>query len=286
MTYTTLISTADLAACYSNPNWAVIDCRFSLADPTQGRRDYLNAHIPGAVYAHLDDDLSGPIIPGETGRHPLPSVEKFAATLSRWGIDAGVQVVAYDDAGGMYAARLWWMLRWLGHADAAVLDGGWLKWWEEARPMAGGLEQRSPRTFYPDPQPDMQVSSADVLAALDDGRVLLADARDAVRYRGEAAGLDPVAGRIPGALSAHYVCNLNDDGTWRSPEELRAYYAALLGADDSGQISQEVIFYCGSGVTAAHDVLALEQAGLGDSKLYAGSWSEWITDATRPVARG
>jgi thiosulfate/3-mercaptopyruvate sulfurtransferase len=267
--FTTLVAPEDVAPHVDDPDWAIVDCRFWLDATQRGRVDYVAGHVPGAVYAHLDEDLSGPVMPGRTGRHPLPATERFAATLSRWGIDASVQVVAYDAAGGAIAARLWWMLRWLGHERVALLDGGWPRWQREGLPARTGTESRVGRTFSPRPRPALAVDAAAV------------DARGSERFRGEREPIDPVAGHIPGAVSAPFAGNLRDDGSFLSPGALRARYDALL----SGVPAERVAVYCGSGVTAAHAVLALAHAGLGAARLYPGSWSEWITDPTRPVAR-
>lgn len=279
----TLVGTEELIAHIDDPNWVVVDCRFSLDEPAWGWAAYLASHIPGAVYAHLDEDLSGAVITGTTGNHPLPAVDAFAKTLSVWGVDERVQVVAYDDAGGVFAGRLWWMLRWLGHDKVALLDGDWRKWTREARTTRSGPESRAPRVFTPHPRPEMAVSVVDVLASLEDDQVLLADARDEESYRGSVESPDPV-GHIPGAIWAWYMHHLNEDGTWRSPAELRAYYEALLGNPDSGVLPDEVIFYCGSGVSAAHNILAMQAAGLGAARLYVGSWSQWRADPGRPMA--
>lgn len=282
MIYTTLISTETLAAHLGEPHWRIVDCRFALTNTEQGRHDYQDSHIRGAIYAHLDEDLSGPIIRGQTSRHPLPEVESFVETLSRWGIDASVQVVAYDNSGGAMAARLWWMLRWLGHEAVAVLDGGWSKWQAEGRPVTGGTELAEARKFIPRLRADLLFEVKDVLQALGDPTCHLFDARGADRYRGENETLDPVAGHIPGAISLPYAGNLGEDGTFRPVKELRSRFEAVMG-----EVSAErTVFYCGSGVTAAHNALALAHAGLGEAKVYAGSWSEWITDPERPVASG
>ncbi len=280
--YTTLIAADELAAHLDDPDWAVVDCRFSLQDPEQGRRAYQAGHIPGAVYAHLDEDLSGPVVPGRTGRHPLPEPEGFAARLGRWGIGNTTQVVAYDDAGGAYAARLWWMLRWLGHEAVAVLDGGWPVWVAAGLPQRAGTETRPPTVFTARLRPELVATADEVmLRRLDpDWRVL--DARGADRFRGENETLDPVAGHIPGAVSAPYAGNLAPDGRFRDPAGLRQRYQNLLGTVPAAR----TICYCGSGVTAAHDLLAILHAGLGEGRLYPGSWSEWITDPMRPIATG
>jgi thiosulfate/3-mercaptopyruvate sulfurtransferase len=283
MTYSTLISTAELALHLSDPKWAIFDCRFSLADAERGRHDYRREHIPGAIYAHLNEDLSGPIVPGVTGRHPLPAIKFTAARFSQWGIDGSTQVVAYDDIGGaLAAARLWWMLHWLGHDAVAVLDGDWRKWKNEGRETRSGVESRSARSFVPQPRSDLLVSTDDVEAQLRDARFKLFDSRTAERYRGENETIDPIAGHIPGAISTPYPNNLNPDGTFRAAKELRADFTALLGDTPTDHTA----FYCGSGVTAAQNILVLKHAGLGDAKLYAGSWSEWIADPRRPIETG
>lgn len=287
MPYTTIISTADLAPHVNDDSWRTVDCRFRLDDPAAGRALYRDGHIPGAVYAHLDEDLSGPIVPGKTGRHPLPDVESFAATLSSWGVDDNIQVVAYDDAGGVYAGRLWWMLRWLGHDNVAVLDGGWTHWVQEGRPTRSGTDHRLAKAFVPRPRPQLQVSVDDVLANVNSRAHKMFDVRDEARYRGEGKGMDPIAGHIPGAHSAHYGANLDADGKFRSPEELRTRFEGLL----DGTAPSDTIFYCGSGVSVHHDLLAMEIAGLAsdpasNARVYIGSWSDWITDPDRPVATG
>ena len=272
MPYTTLISVEDLKEHLGDPNWVIIDCRFSLADTEQGRHAYQESHIPGAQYAHLDDDLSGPIIPGQTSRHPLPDIAVFAQTLSAWGIAETAQVVAYDGGGGAIASRLWWMLRWLGHEAVAVLDGGWKVWQQAGYPTQAEIDSRSARAFTPQPRSEMLVSAEETLRLRADPAYRLLDARSADRYRGENETIDPVAGHIPGATSAPFAENLNAEGKFRSAEELRQRFEGLLGETSADQ----VIHYCGSGVTAAHNLLAMTHAGLDGAKLYAGSWSEWI----------
>ncbi|HTP08335.1 MAG TPA: sulfurtransferase [Anaerolineae bacterium] len=281
MSYTTLISATELLPNLSDPNWAIIDCRFALADPERGRRDYVQAHIPGAIYAHLNEDLSGPIVPGITGRHPLPAIDELTARFSGWGIDESVQVVAYDDSGGGIAARLWWLLRWLGHDAVAVLNGDWRKWKSEGHPVRDGVAVRASRRFVPHPRSDLLLSTDDVESRLADAGYKLFDSRTADRYRGENETIDPIAGHIPGAISAPYPDNLYPDGTFQSDEELRARFTVLLGNTPVEQTA----FYCGSGVTAAQNILALRHVGLGDAKLYAGSWSEWITNPQRPIEK-
>ncbi len=277
-----LISADELARHLDDAEWAVVDCRFSLDDTGRGRREYLRSHIAQAVYAHLNEDLSAPIVPGKTGRHPLPGVDELARTLSAWGIDGRVQVVVYDDAGGAIAARLWWMLRWLGHDAVAVLDGGWPAWQDAGHHLSEGLEARSPRTFEPHPRPELLVSTEEVMARLADPTWRLVDSRVPRRYRGEVEPIDPVAGRIPGAANAPHPLNVGPDGLYLSAGALRARFKDVLGDIPP----ERTVFYCGSGVTAARNLLAFAHAGLGDARFYAGSWSEWITDPERPVTTG
>ncbi len=284
MAYNTIISTEELASHLDDPNWLCVDCRFSLDDVNAGRQGYLEAHIPGAVYAHLDDDLSGPILPSkEGGRHPLPTVEDFAQTLSNWGIDSNTQVIAYDTASGVIAGRLWWMLRWLGHDRVAVLDGDFRHWIKEGRPTSSGEETRVSTNFVANPQPQMQVSVDEVEANLKSGNYQLYDVRSEARYRGgpvDPASLDAVSGHIPGAISAFYGHNLGEDGKYLSPKKLRERYADLL--DDRS--TEETVWYCGSGVSVHHDLLALEIAGFArGAKVYIGSWSDWSNAPTRPI---
>lgn len=282
MPYSTLITTAELARNLARPDWVIFDCRFALTDSERGRRDYQNSHISGAIYAHLNEDLSGPLVPGKTGRHPLPTVETISRFFSRTGIDSTIQVIAYDDAGGAMAARVWWLLRWLGHDAVAILDGGWQKWTQDNGPTTAAIPTPTPRVFVPQIRSDDWITSDQVLAHIGDTNFKLFDSRNADRYRGENETIDPVAGHVPGAISAPYADNLNPDGTLKPIEQLRARFQSLLG----GTPADHTAFYCGSGVTAAHNILALKHAGLGDAKLYAGSWSEWITDKRRPIKTG
>ncbi|MEM1271851.1 MAG: sulfurtransferase [Bacteroidota bacterium] len=271
--YRTIISPAELKTRLAQPNWRVIDCRFSLADTDAGRHAYRTSHIPGAVYAHLDSDLSGPVIAGTTGRHPLPSPETFAARLSSWGVGQDVQVVAYDDKGGAIASRLWWMLKWMGHEAVAVLDGGWPAWVEEGFPVESVAVMPAPRRFVPNVRGELAVDGAFVAESIETGRCTLVDARAAERYRGEHEPIDPVAGHIPTAINRPFSENLNPEtGRFNPPDLLRERFRDL----------GEIIVYCGSGVTAAHDILATQIAGLPMPRLYAGSWSDWIT---RPSKR-
>ncbi len=282
MDYSTLISAQALSEQIKHPDWVIIDCRFSLAEPDRGRREYEEAHIPGAVYAHLNTDLSGPHVPGQTGRHPLPGIETFSARLGCWGVGPDVQVALYDDAGGAIAARLWWMLRFLGHSAVAVVNGGWRIWTAEKRPTRSGTETYQPRIFTPLPRGQMMTDAQEVdrLRSAADGRVF--DSRSADRFLGLNETIDPVAGHIPGAISAPYQENMGPDGLFLSKDQLCQRFLTLL----DGVPPDQAVFYCGSGVTAAHNLLALAYAGLGDALLYVGSWSEWITDQKRPVAIG
>ena len=281
MSFTTLISTAQLADEATNPSWVIVDCRFDLANVDWGHREYLAAHIPRAVYAHLDTDLSGAKT-GTNGRHPLPDPEALRHTLSRFGIGRDSQVVAYDEGSGMYAARLWWLLRWMGHEAAAVLDGGFAKWMAEKRPTTSGEEVNAAREFTGAPRSDMTVDLSTVDSLRKNSEWRLIDARAPERYRGDVEPLDRVGGHIPGAANRFYKSNLNDAGVFRSPQELRQQLTAVAG----GVAPDHIVSYCGSGVTACHNLLALEHAGLRNAKLYPGSWSEWSSDTTRPVGRG
>jgi thiosulfate/3-mercaptopyruvate sulfurtransferase len=279
--HTTLISAEELRASLGRPDWVVVDCRFTLAEPEAGRRAYLESHISGAVYAQMNEDLSGPVLKGKTGRHPLPSPKDLANQLGKWGIDASSQVVVYDATAGSMAVRLWWLSRWLGHDRVAVLDGGWQAWVAEGYPVSGGPEGREPRVFVPRLRPELALDTVAVDRARGDERWRVLDARTAERFRGENETIDPVAGHIPGAVSAPYAENLRPDGRFRSREELRSRYAAVMGAVPA----EHVVCYCGSGITSIHDILAMAHAGLGEARLYPGSWSEWITDPDRPTAR-
>lgn len=282
MAHETLIDVATLAAHLEDPSWVVVDCRFRLGEPDWGRSEWQLATIPGAVFADLDRDLSSPVVPGVTGRHPLPDPDELAVTLGRLGIDENTQVVAFDDGSGAFAARLWWLLRWLGHDTVAVLDGGYAAWRDAGQPVAAGGPSRRSSYFAPHPRREMAVTQAGVLGATTDDAIVLLDARAADRYRGENETTDSVAGHVPSARSAPFAGNLGADGRFLSVEDLRSRYEGLLG----GKKSRDAICYCGSGVTACHDILAMVHAGMDAPRLYPGSWSEWITDPARPVATG
>jgi len=281
MAMTTLISTAVLAARLDDPAFAIVDCRFRLDDVAWGEREYAAAHVPGAVYAHLDRDLSGPKT-GTNGRHPLPGSDGLEATLGRLGIASGVQVVAYDQDNGMYASRLWWLLRSMGHDAVAVLDGGFKKWCAEGRATKSGPETRAPRAFDGSPRPGMAVDAAFVASLAGKPEWRLVDARAPERYRGETEPLDKTPGHIPSAKNHFFQWNLNESGTFKSPEALRARLSESVGDVSPDRI----VCYCGSGVTACHNLLALEHAGLKGAMLYPGSWSEWSSDPDRPVMVG
>lgn len=279
--HTMLISTAELAAHLDDPSFVIVDVRHDLMQPdTWGETQFLAGHIPGALFAHLDRDLSAPKT-GKNGRHPLPSPEAAAAYFGGLGVDATKQVVAYDQQTGMYASRFWWMLRWLGHAGAAVLDGGFHKWQREGRPVTASVAPPRPATFAI--RRTLPIASADeVLASLAQHSLLVLDARAPERYRGEAEPIDPVAGRIPGSVNRPASQNLGPDLTFKPPRVLRDEFERLL----SGTPPERVVQSCGSGVTACHNVLAMEVAGFATTRLYPGSWSEWSADPARPIARG
>jgi len=283
---TTLIEPAELKEHLGDPDWAIVDCRFDLARPGWGAQVFAASHIPHALYAHLDEDLSAPRT-ARTGRHPLPQAEVLAATFGRWGIDERVQVIAYDQGSGAYAARLWWLLRWLGHRQVAVLNGGLAAWERAGLPLSSVSEPRGPRHFTARPDPRAVVSASEVAAAvrsgvLTRGQELLVDARSADRFGGENETIDPVAGHIPGARNHPFAGNLDAQGRFLEAGQLRRSWDNTL----HGVSPQQLIAMCGSGVTACHNLLALEVAGFSGGRLYAGSWSEWITDPAHPVARG
>jgi thiosulfate/3-mercaptopyruvate sulfurtransferase len=279
MPFETLVAVEQLAANLGNPLWRIFDCRHDLADTAKGERAYRESHIPGARFAHLDRDLSGEKT-GRNGRHPLPDPRAFADWLGRAGVDGTKQVVAYDDAGGAFAARLWWMLRWLGHRSVAVLDGGWGAWLAADQPKTDAVPNIASTSFEGPPDLSMVVDASTLEARLTSPDLQLIDARSPDRYRGENETIDPVAGHIPGALNRFFKDNLRADGTFKKAGELQAAFAALA----AGRPSSEIVNQCGSGVTACHNLLAMEIAGLHGARLYPGSWSEWCSDPRRPVA--
>jgi thiosulfate/3-mercaptopyruvate sulfurtransferase len=279
--FNTLLSVADLAARRDDATWVVCDCRHDLADTAAGSRAYTQSHIPGARFVHLDGDLSAPKT-GRNGRHPLPAPEKVARRLGELGIDETKQVVAYDASGGPYAARLWWMLRWLGHDAAAVLDGGWNAWVKARLPQTDRVPEIAAARFLPRTRAGAAVDAKAVAAHAGKDGMLLLDARIPNRFRGENESLDPVAGHIPGAMNRPWQLNLDDDGRFKSGAELKKEIGEML----AGRSPADVTHYCGSGVTACHNLLAMEVAGYTGSLLYPGSWSEWCSDPAHPVATG
>ena len=277
--YTTLIPVETLAALLDDAAWLVVDCRFDLAQPAAGEAAYRAGHIPGAVYAHLDRDLSSPITP-TTGRHPLPDPEHFAATLGRWGISATTQVIAYDADNGMYASRLWWLLRWVGHRAVAVLDGGFKAWTAARLPTSTEIPSRSPTQFRAHPNRELWLDAREVEERVQQAGWRLLDARAPERFAGKVEPLDSAAGHVPGARNHPFATNLAADGRFGAPEELRRRYEQ----SQAGVADDHTIVMCGSGVTACHLLLAMEHAGKRGARLYAGSWSEWIRDPRRPIA--
>jgi len=278
--FDTVLETEVLAAHLNDPRWVIFDCRNALTDPGVGPRAYAAGHIPGARYMHLEDDLSGPIT-AATGRHPLPDPELLAAKLGRAGVGKHSQVVAYDDSGGSYAARLWWLLRWLDHPQVAVLNGGWQQWLKEQRPVDGAVPTPVPHEFpYRGADRGLWLSTEQVLQmARGQRKGLLLDARAPTRYRGEEEPIDQVAGHVPGAQNLPFAGNLAADGRFNAPAVLRHRFEEALG----DYRPEQAVIMCGSGVTACHNLLAMELAGMKEAKLYAGSWSEWIRDPDRPV---
>ena len=281
MSHRTLITAESLAGLLGDPRLRIFDCRFDLARPGDGRRRYLDGHLPGAVYADLNRDLAAPVTPG-SGRHPLPAPADFADWLRSRGVNRDSRVVAYDDGNGMYAARLWWMLRWLGHDEVAVLDGGMRRWLQLGLPLSDEVPSPSPGDFVGQPRADAVADAAAVLAATSAPSQRVLDARAPERYRGEVEPIDAVAGHVPGAGNHPFGLSLDAQGGFLDPEELRGALAASL----AGTSPDRVIAMCGSGVSACHLLLALEHAGLRGARLYPGSWSEWSSDPARPVRTG
>ena len=280
MTYRSLIDTETLATRLSDPAVAIVDCRFDLKDPAWGEREHAARHVPGAVYASLDADMSGGKT-GRNGRHPLPDPAALSRTFGRLGIDGATQVVAYDQDTGIYASRFWWLLRWFGHDAVAVLDGGFAKWLHEHRATRSGVESRAPRRFDGTPRPGWVVDVDEVATVSRDGGAHLVDARSPERFRGENETIDTVGGHIPGAVNHFYMWNLTDENTFRPPAEVRDRIRESIGE----VAPDRVINYCGSGVTACHNLLAFEHAGLRGAKLFVGSWSEWSSDPGRPIEK-
>jgi len=276
-----LIQTDELEQLLNDSNLVIVDCRFDLFQTEWGREQYRESHIPGAFYAHLDEDLSGVRTP-QTGRHPLPEPETFVKRLSTWGISPQSLVVVYDQNGGAYAARLWWMLRYWGHEAVCVLDGGWDKWVRENRRVSAEVPSPSSGSPSLNPKSGWLISTEEMMAILGKNGWKIIDARAPQRYAGEEEPIDPVAGHIPGAINRFHGLNLKPDGTFLPPETLRDQFLRLLGETPT----DHTVVYCGSGVTSCHHLLAMSIAGLEMARLYAGSWSEWIRDPKRPIRRG
>lgn len=281
MSYSTLISAAELLPQLENPDWVIIDCRFALANPSAGAYAYRHGHILQARYADLNQDLSS-AVRDYTGRHPLPDFKQLAQILGNWGVANHTQVVVYDDVGGAFAGRLWWLLRTLGHQKVAVLDGGLNFWQRSGLPLTTNLPHIKPRTFRAYLDTQACLTASEVQDRLAQGQIRLLDARAAERYRGEVEPIDPVAGHIPGAVNRPHTTNLAANGLFLPAKQLLAQFQGLLGAI----APENTVHYCGSGVTACHNLLAMEHAGLKGSKLFAGSWSEWIRNKNRAIAVG
>ena len=258
-----------------------IDCRFDLMDTDAGDRDYQAGHVPGARYAHLDQDLSAPVVPGHTGRHPLPDPEDFAATLRQWGISQDTHVIAYDDGQGPFASRLWWMLHWVGHAHQSVLDGGFTQWTRLDYPITTTVPSPEQGNFQADVNRDLVVTADKVVSSLSKDELTMVDARSAFRFAGHSDPMDQPPGRIPGAVNLPHHDSLDEAGLFLPPTELKAKLKPILGT----RAAEETAIYCGSGVSACHIILASMYAGLGVPRNYIGSWSHWITDPARPIER-
>jgi thiosulfate/3-mercaptopyruvate sulfurtransferase len=280
MTHHTLISTATLAEHLHDPTWRIFDVRHDLMQADLGTKQYAEGHLPGACFVSIDIDLAGEKN-GRNGRHPLPTPEAFAATLSRLGVRHDQQVVAYDASGGMYAARLWWMLRWVGHTRVAVLDGGINQWIREQRMITTDVPHVSPSQFHAQVH-ESRVDANFLMAHLGKTEVTVIDARAANRYAGQDEVIDPVGGHIPGALNRPFQANLDTNGCFKPAATLAAEFAQLLG----NRSPKQIVHSCGSGVSACHNLIAMEVAGLSGARLYPGSWSEWCSDPARPVATG
>lgn len=279
--FTALISTDDLAAHINDPDWVIVDCRFDLVDKAWGAEEYAQFHIPGAVYADLEKDICGPVTP-TTGRHPLPEPEAFVRTLRRLGIDNTSQVVMYDTTGGGMAARLWFQLKYYGHEKVALLDGSFTKWLAEDRTTREGVETRQIGTFTGKPDSKMVVTTSEAKRLLGSSVNLLIDSRSPERHRGEVEPIDTVAGCIPGSANHFYSDNLDKTGCFLQPQTLKSAFEKVLGNFKP----QDAVFYCGSGTTACHNILAMVHAGMATPRLYVGSWSKWIRDPENPVAKG
>ncbi len=278
MSHTTSISVADLAQHVDDPAFVIFDCRHELTNPEFGIKAYAHSHIPNARFAHLDRDLAAPQT-GRNGRHPLPDPNVFAGWLGRMGVSNDKQVIAYDNAAGVYGSRLWWMLRWMGHQNVAVLDGGWQAWLAAEHPVTAEVPVPKPSRFTGTPQKS-PVDTKYVLEHLQSPDMVLIDARANDRYHGQNETIDPIGGHIPGAHNRFFKDNLTPQGFFKSPEQLRDEFRPFVGNGSP----EKIVSQCGSGVTACHNLLAMEIAGLKGGRLYPGSWSEWIADPSRPRA--
>lgn len=270
--FDTLITTKELVNHLQDERCIIFDVRFNLAEPDAGRAEYLKAHIPGSQFLHLDEDLSSPIIKGVTGRHPLPDAAAFEKLLRTRGVDNDHQVIVYDHGHGGIAARLWWMLRWLGHEAVAVLDGGWAAWIADDLPVDDLIPQKDPGNFSAIIDNNLIRLKSDVDRMRQDPESKVVDARTENRYLGKEEPIDPIAGSIKGAVNKPWPSNLNDKGRWKSPDALREEWESVL----QDIPATNTVCYCGSGVTACHDILSIKHAGLGDALLYPGSWSEYL----------
>ena len=279
--FTTLIDARTLAQHFKPSEWALFDCRYDLVYPDFGRKAYLESHLPGACFIDVGEDLSG-VQSGWNGRHPLPDPYVFAVKLGMYGVTRDTQVVAYDDADGMMSARLWWLLRWIGHTKVAVLDGGLQAWSRSACALSTDMPAVSAAVYQPEPNDTAWVDAQAVRLNLDNPQMLIVDARSPDRFRGENETLDPVGGHIPGAVNRFFRENLQSDYCFKPAEILRQEFEPII----QGWKPDQVVHQCGSGITACHNLLAMEIAGLQGTRLYPGSWSEWCMDETHPVARG
>ena len=280
--FSLLIKAEQLQAEIDDPGLRILDCRFVLSEPKAGREAYLNGHIPGAVYADLDKDLSAPVKAG-TGRHPLPDPTDFILTLGRLGISTETRVVVYDEGSGGVAGRAWWLLRWMGHEQVRLLEGGLSRWQELGLPVQSGDVSVATKQFSGSARSELVVETDEILGPVSGvGSLTLVDARDEARYAGEFEPIDNIAGHIPGAVNLPFQQSLNTDGTWKTAAELREMWDRVLG----GAPIEPVNVMCGSGVTACHLIISARLAGLPEPRLYVGSWSEWIVDSSRPVATG
>ena len=283
MSLARLLTAPQLAARLSTPDLRILDCRFALDNPTHGRSRYAEGHIPGARFADLEQDLSGPVVKGATGRHPLPDPARLQERLREWGVNQDSTVLLYDDGPGAFAARAWWLLAWLGKRDGVyLLDGGFQAWQAAGLPVTTQIDEPARGNFTARPDASLVLDADSLSRRLRDPALTLIDARALPRFRGEVEPLDPVAGHIPGACCAPFTDNLGADGRFLPPAQLRQRFERLL----AGRSPDQLVAYCGSGVTACHNLFAMSLAGLPLAPLYAGSWSEWITDPARPVATG